>query len=100
MTLQAATERPQVRMPLWMRIGFPCMFLALALVRILDNGLMKLGWISDLCMAVVFLIFVPRVRNEPIGTYFKQPRTLVAVLLFGTAFVFGILFDARHFFAN
>ena|SRR5271165_5586761 len=100
MTLQAATEHPQVRMPLWMRIGFPCMFLALALVRILDNGLMNLGWIADLCVAIAFLIFVPRLSKEPMGIYFKRPRTLVAVLLFGTAFVFGILFDARHFFAN
>jgi|SRR5450432_2658055 hypothetical protein len=100
MSLQSATERPQGTFPLWLRITLPCMFLALTLIRILDNGIAKLGWIGDLCIAFGFLIFVPRPQREPRGTYFKRPRMLVEIVLFGIALVFSILFDFRHFFAN
>jgi hypothetical protein len=97
MRLQTATERPQARMPLWMRIGFPCIFLALALIRILDNGVAKLGWIADVCIATAFLIGVPRIPQEPRRAYFKRPRILAALVLFAIAIVFAIL-DLRHLF--
>jgi hypothetical protein len=100
MSAHTAGEHPQGVVPLWVRIGGPCMFLALTLIRILDNGFARLGWVTDLCVAIVFLIFVPRLPKESLGTYFKRPRTLVVVLLFGIALTFGVLFDARHFFAN
>lgn len=100
MSAHTAGEHPQRTVPLWIRIGGPCMFLALTLIRILDNGFARLGWVTDLCVAIVFLIFVPRLPTESPGTYFKRPRTLVAILLMGIGLVFGILFDLRHFFAN
>jgi hypothetical protein len=97
MSLQSATERPQGAFPRWLRITLPCMFLALALIRMLDNGIMKPGWMADLCIAIAFLIFVPRIRQEPRRTYFKQPRMLAVLLLFGIAIVLATL-DLRHLF--
>jgi hypothetical protein len=73
------------------------MFFALALIRIVDDGIMKPGWIADLCIAIASLIFVPRIPQEPRGTYFKRPRMLAALLLFGIAIVFVTL-DLRHVF--
>src|SRR5258708_36064914 len=100
MSLQSATERPQGAFPPWLRITLPCMFLAVALVRILDHGLAKLGWIADLCIAVGLVVFVPRLPQEKRGTYFKRPSMLVVLFFFGTALVSWILVDVRHFFAN
>lgn len=86
--------------PKWMRYGLSCMFLILAFVRILDNGLAAPGWIADILFAVMLLIAVPRMKKETLSNYLSQPRTAMAVCLFLVAIAVTIVFDLPHIWAK
>jgi hypothetical protein len=80
MTLQTATERPQVRMPLWIRIGFPCMFLPLALMHAWKDPHAFVDWIDPLSLACFFLFWRIREPGEPRRIYLTNLRALITNL--------------------
>jgi len=76
------------------------MFLVLAFVRILDNGLAAPGWIADILVALMLFIAVPRIKEETLRNYLAQPRTITAICLFLVAAGITIMFDLPHILAK
>lgn len=81
----------------WLRYGLSLMFLALTLIRILDNGLFAFGWVADLLIAATFLVMQTRGEGEPFRNYLERPRSVLGLCLFLGGVAFTISFDVRHF---
>jgi len=91
------TEKSRGIHAIWLRYGLSLMFLALMLIRILDNGLFAWGWVADLLIAATLLVIQPRGEDESLRNYFGRPRTVLGVCLLLAGIVFTISFDLRHF---
>lgn len=80
-----------------MRYALAVGFLAVTLIRIVDNGLFHFGWVADLLLAATLLVMQTRGEAEPFRNYIGCPRTVLALCLFLAGVVFTISFDVRHF---
>jgi hypothetical protein len=97
-----ATEHPQQSLPLGMTIGLGCIFLAVSGVRVLDNGIGRLGWTADLCFAIVFFSVGGAYRHaeEQWRARWTRPRMIVAILFMSLGVAAWVAFDMRHFYAD
>lgn len=93
-------KTPRGTYPTWIRYGLTCMFLVLAVVRILDGGLSSPGWIADVLFSVILLIVVPRTKEETLSNYLGRPRTIAAVCLLLVAVGITIKFDLPRIWAQ
>jgi len=94
--MEVAEKSPGIH-AIWLRYGLSVGFLALTLIRILDNGLFALGWVSDLLMAGTFLVIPPPTEGESWRHCFGRPRTVFGLCLLLAGLGFTIRFDLRHF---
>jgi hypothetical protein len=93
---EAISPRPRFVWPLWIQIS-------LAALMFLDAGLdalrhfLQFEWVTWLCFGMFWLINVPRQEGEPIGKYFRNPRSIVSFAFLVASMVgFGyVIFFAR-----
>jgi hypothetical protein len=67
-------------LPLWIRIGMASLFFAVT-VLLMWKHFLQFEWVPWFCFGLYYLTYVPRQKDEAIGTYFTRPRSIAPMVL-------------------